>query len=598
MINIEKIRQTKGNIVTIGSYPGIIQSILDFDYLVGKKEPSISLIIASGRNYERYFWGKKEILIPVVSSFKDLPDEKKQNLSFFINLSSARRVLSSTKEILESLPSLLGGVIFAENVPEKHSLELYEFSKNKNKFIIGPSSVGLVIPEVLKLGPIGGIDVRQLIDSSLLSSGSVAVFSASGGMTGELIRIVANSGKNISFSLSFGGDRFPITTPSDAFMSAQNDSKTKAIVYFGELGGVDEYEIADLIKTKKITKPTFCFIAGSISEIFETPPQFGHAKAMAKNQNETARAKKEALKNAGATVYETFPEFVRQITNAPLERVKTTTDYSRIRSMEQRKKALISTTISKDEDGNVKILNEDLLKFAKQNSFAAIVASLFLGKKIKSRQLEDFVDFVLRLLVDHGPYVSGALNTIVASRAGRDLVSSLSSGLLTIGSRFGGAINQAADNWLKGVTEGWNAADFVEHFVRQKIYISGIGHKKYRLDMPDPRVSEILNFSHKLSKKRFSGFAKEVEKVTTGKKANLILNVDGAIAAVLLDILSEKEGYSDKDLGELIDTEFFNALFVISRSVGFIAHFLDQKRLDEGLLRLDEDMVSAIEVKD
>lgn len=33
---------------------------------------------------------------------------------------------------------------------------------------------------------------------------------------------------------------------------------------------------------------------------------------------------------------------------------------------------------------------------------------------------------------DHGPAVSGAHNTIVCARAGKDLVSSLTSGLLTI----------------------------------------------------------------------------------------------------------------------------------------------------------------------
>ena len=315
---------------------------------------------------------------------------------------------------------------------------------------------------------------------------------------------------------------------------------------------------------------------------------------MAKNKNESAKAKKKVLTEAGAIVCDTFSDFVDKITNLSLESVKKTTDYSRIRVMEQRKKALISTTISKDEDGKVKILNEDLLSFAKNNSFAAIVVSLFLGKKIKSKELEEFIDFILRLLVDHGPYVSGALNTIFASRAGKDLVSSLSSGLLTIGPRFGGAINDSASNWLKGVSQNQTPSDFVEEFASKKTYIAGIGHKKYRLDMPDPRVTEILKFSEKLSNKRFSLFAKEVEKVTTSKKANLILNVDGVIAAVLMDILSEKEGYSDSDLLELINTEFFNALFVLSRSVGFIAHFIDQKRLDEGLFRLDEDMVASV----
>ncbi|HSA83337.1 MAG TPA: citrate/2-methylcitrate synthase, partial [Patescibacteria group bacterium] len=123
-------------------------------------------------------------------------------------------------------------------------------------------------------------------------------------------------------------------------------------------------------------------------------------------------------------------------------------------------------------------------------------------------------------------------------------------------------------------------------------YISGIGHKKYRIDLPDPRVTEIVQFTKDLKEKRFSNFALAVEKITTAKKGNLILNVDGAIAAVLLDILSEKEGLSDDELQRLVDSEFFNGLFVLSRSVGFISHFLDQKRLDEGLFRLPESLVT------
>ena len=83
--------------------------------------------------------------------------------------------------------------------------------------------------------------------------------------------------------------------------------------------------------------------------------------------------------------------------------------------------------------------------------------------------------------------------------------------------------------------------------------------------------------------------------MTVAKKGNLILNVDGTIAAVLMDILSEKEGMNEDELKELSDIELFNALFVLSRSVGFIAHFLDQKRLDEGLFRLEDDMVVSVD---
>lgn len=43
-----------------------------------------------------------------------------------------------------------------------------------------------------------------------------------------------------------------------------------------------------------------------------------------------------------------------------------------------------------------------------------------------------FIEMTLMLTADHGPAVSGAHNTIVTARAGKDLVSSLASGLLTI----------------------------------------------------------------------------------------------------------------------------------------------------------------------
>lgn len=596
MLDIDKIRKSQTNIITIGSYPAIIQSILDFDYLSKKEKPSIKAIVAAGRKFERYFFGRREILIPVFPSFDQMPESKRLSATFFLNLSSGRRVLTSSVEAISKLPALVGGEIFAENTPEKHAIELREYARNKDVFVIGPSSIGLLIPGHIKLGAIGGVDYKQLISAKVTTKGSISVLSASGGMTNELINILANCGNSLSFSLSFGGDRFPIVSPREAILAAEDDTQTSGVIYFGELGGKDEYEVAELLQTKKMTKKIICYIAGTVAEMFPTSPQFGHAKAMAKTLDETARAKRKALREAGAKVAESFEEFVKMISDLPKEKASAEKG-AIIENMDDRRHALISTSISRDEGGKVLVLGEELLDFAKGHSFAYIVASMFLGRKIKSKELEEFVDFILRLLVDHGPYVSGAVNTIIASRAGRDLVSSLSAGLLTVGPRFGGAINQAASNWIEGVTSGKSASQFVEDFASRKIYISGIGHRKYRSDMPDPRVAEIISYSEGLEAK-FTNFAREVEKITVAKKGNLILNVDGAIASVLLDILNEKEGYSIDELKKLVDVEFFNALFVISRSVGFIAHYLDQKRLDEGIFRLEEEHVAQVEIED
>ncbi len=590
MLNINDLRKAEHKVLMIGSHPGIIQSMLDYDFLSGHTAPSILCIVASGRKYERFFFGKKEILLPVYSALTSVPKDIKQKINAVINVSSGRRVLTSMIEAIDGLPSLKLGTVFAEGVPEKHSIDLFEYAKEKNVVLVGPSSVGIVIPGSIKLGAIGGISSKQISSSGLLSSGGICVLSASGGMVNEIINVVNSTHNKVSFSLSFGGDRFPLFEPVDALMAAQSDEATKAIVYYGELGGEDEYKLSELLKVGHITKPVICYVAGVISDLFETPPQFGHAKAMAETKEESAKAKREALRGAGAKVPESFSEFVKMIRE--LDDFGFEDAGGTIENMDDRRHALISSSISKDVDGDVKILGEDILPFAKENSFAKIIASMFLGKKIQSNDTEELVDFILRISVDHGPYVSGALNTIVSARAGKDLVSSLSSGLLTIGPRFGGALNEAARNWFSGVVDGKEASRYVEEFAVKKMYIQGIGHKKYRTDMPDPRVSALKEFSNRLESKRFINFALEVEKVTTEKKGNLILNVDGTIAALLLDYLSEKEGYSDEQLWDLIEQEFFNAFFVLSRSVGFIAHFLDQKRLDEGLLRLSEDDVA------
>lgn len=595
MLDIAKLKQAEFSVIVFGSYPAILQSILDFDFLSGREKPTLAGIVAGGRKYERYFWGKEEILLPVYPLLKEIPQEKKKAINLFLNLTSGRRILPSTTDALDFFPNILGGAIFAENTPEKHALEIYEQAKDLNKFVIGPSSVGLLIPGKLKLGAIGGVQIHQLRDGNLFENGNTAVFSASGGMTNELLNILAQHNKRVSFALSFGGDRFPVFTPKDVFLAAERDPETDYIVYFGELGGYDEYEIAKLLKEKKITKKVIAYVAGTISEMFETPPQFGHAKAMAGRPKEAAREKREALKEAGAEVANSFSEFIEQIRKIPSTTANKNVTIS-LQGMDSRKHSLFVNTISEENEEGVKVLGEDLTSLAKENSFAYIVLSLLLGKKIKSQELEKFTDFILKLLVDHGPNVSGAVNTMITARAGKDLVSSLASGLLTIGPRFGGAINEAAINWLQGINDNVDPNTFAENFAEKGEYIPGIGHRKYSLDNPDPRVKEVLKFVDNLDGKHIK-FAKAVEKITTSKKGNLILNVDGAIAAVLLDLLQEKEKLSDKELKELVNIEFFNALFVLSRSVGFTAYYLDQKRIDEGLFRLPADEVKTVQTK-
>jgi ATP citrate (pro-S)-lyase len=546
-------------------------------------------IIANGRRRERYFWGESEVSIPVFEKLELLHENLLNKINIVINVQSARRVLSSTKIAFDTLPNIKLVTIFAEQTPESHTVELIEISKNKKVLIAGPSSVGVLIPGYLKAGAIGGTQHSQLSNAGIFSSGDTAVISTSGGIVNELILTVTKSGLGVSFAIALGGDRFPVITPAAAVKLAQNDPETKRIVFFGELGGIDEYEIAKLIDSGEITKEIIVYIAGTIADLFENPPQFGHAKALAQTEDESSSAKKAALRRSGAIVCDTFADIAKELK----ERAQQPMSHE-AHTIGNRKRSLIVSHLSGDRNNDVQLIGKDLLDTVNANSFASLTLSMLLGKQIDSKKAVDFVDFVLRLLVDHGPYVSGAMNTIVAARAGRDLVSSMSAGLLTIGSRFGGAINYAAHNWIQGATKGISGKEFVESFVGNGGVIPGIGHKKYHTDLPDPRVDALLRFNGNKNGDRYLKFALDVESVTTTKKGSLILNVDGVIAAIMLDILESELGYTKQELEELEQIEFFNALFVLSRSIGFASHYLDQRRHDEGLLRLSDEDVRYI----
>lgn len=587
MISLPNIRKDSHGILVVGNHPAIIQSILDFDVACGKKEPSIVACITANRKALKFFFGKQEFLVPCFADAASVPPELTTRVQWMLNVQSGRRAFSSTVEFFTTFPEALGGHIFAENVPEKHATELLR-RFGKTKLIAGPSGVGILVPGHLKLGAIGGTDIHQIEASKLATEGSIAVVSTSGGMTNELIRAVAAAGKRVSFSLSIGGDRFPVSSLTDVLLLAEADPVTQSVVYFGELGGSDEYEIVELLKAKKLTKPVVAYIAGIVDEAFEEHMQFGHAKALVARKDESARAKRDALRAAGAIAPDTFPAFLNEFPRLPSSVFRDTV--IAMDDFVQRQKSILSTREIVDvDDAPVFVQNKKLVPPTK--TFARRALEALLGKPVSSPVTAAFAEAVFGLLIDHGGHVSGAVNTMITARAGKDLVSSLAAGLLTIGPRFGGAVNEAALQWLSGVAEGMSAVDFVAQRTQGGKLLSGIGHLKYRVGISDPRVAALSQFVEMLAKHPYYDFARAVEAVTTTKNGALILNVDGAMAALFLDILSECEDFSAAELQELAEVEFFNALFVIPRSVGFIAHFIEQKRNDEGLFRLPDELL-------
>ena len=592
MFDINELRKKDTiRILALGAHKPILQSVLDFDYLCGKKSPSIVGIVSSGAKVMKFFYGKKEILIPCFADAAQAA-QALQSVDFMFNLNSGRRCYYSSIEFFDAFPDAVGGHTFAEDMPEIMALELKKRYQDNGKWLIGPAGVGVVIPGALKLGAIGGTDFRQIIKSRLTHAGDLAVVSASGGMSNEIISAIATVNKTISFALCFGGDRFPYTDPATAFLMAQADPQTKAIVYYGELGGTDEYRIVDMMHSGEITKPVIAYIAGVVGETFEQPVQFGHAKALAGSNDETASAKIAVLREAGALVADSIEDFVRTIKETQSEDYMTE-DAASDKELTHRSSRMFTSTIGHENDGAYEFVGSSLSEWAAQGDFVRQIVSGLLGRPPKSQELVGLSNIIFLLSIDHGPQVSGALNTIITARAGKNLVDSLAAGLLTVGPRFGGAVSGAAGVWLEGLQSGMSAKELVETYAARKEYILGIGHKKYRVGMPDPRTEQLMSFASRFGRTPHLDFAKSVEEITTSKKGNLILNIDGNIAAILLDVLSEYEGYSPDELRELVAMDFFNAFFVIPRTIGFISHYLDQKRLDEGLFRLPDDQLST-----
>src|SRR3989338_8296575 len=252
--------------------------------------------------------------------------------------------------------------------------------------------------------------------------------------------------------------------------------------------------------------------------------------------------------------------------------------------MPMRNQTHFTTTISDDRGDEPTYCSIPISTIIEENKSIGDVISLLWFKKKLPFYVTEFLEKCIILTADHGPAVSGAHNAIVASRAGKDVISSLCSGLLTIGPRFGGAIDDACRYFKNAVEANTSPSIFIEEMKQQGIPIPGIGHRIKSIRNPDKRVELLKEFAKQhFPSTKYLDYALQVEKITTKKAENLILNVDGCMAALFLDALQSSQQFSSEEIKEIIDIGYMNGLFALSRSIGIIGHILDQKRLKEGL---------------
>jgi len=180
----------------------------------------------------------------------------------------------------------------------------------------------------------------------------------------------------------------------------------------------------------------------------------------------------------------------------------------------------------------------------------------------------------------------------VAARAGRDLGASLCSGLLTIGPRFGGAVDAAAVNFKVACDGNITPVDFVEGMKKKGQRVEGIGHRIKTAENRDKRVQLLSEYAAKnFPKTKYLEYAQKVENYTLQKASNLVLNIDGCIGALFVDMLSGCGQFSDAEVMEMLELGALNGVFILSRSIGLIGHALDQKRMKQPLYRHPTDDV-------
>jgi ATP citrate (pro-S)-lyase len=301
----------------------------------------------------------------------------------------------------------------------------------------------------------------------------------------------------------------------------------------------------------------------------------------------------------GEKIRETYEKLVAQRVIVPRrepEVPKVPMDYTWAKKLGLvRKPANFISSISDDRGDELRYAGMKISEIFEEDIGIGGVLSLLWFRRRLPAYATKFIEMVLMVTADHGPAVSGAHNTIVTARAGKDLVSSLASGLLTIGPRFGGALDEAAQMFTKAYATGVSAADFVKQCKNENKLIMGIGHRIKSLSNPDARVVLIKEYAKKHFKNTaVLDFALEVEQITTKKRDTLILNVDGCIAVGFVDMLRSCGAFTAEEADELIDFGCLNGLFVLGRSIGFIGHYIDQKRLKQPLYRHPWDDITYI----
>lgn len=196
-------------------------------------------------------------------------------------------------------------VIVPDRVPIYDVLEISSMAKEAGARFVGPNTLGVLSPGKAVLGMMGG---QAAAARSWFIPGPVGVASRSGGITSSIAYYLAQEGIGATTLVHVGGDVVVGTPLPDVVELFQNDPETKAIVLFGEIGGSQEEQVADLVEAGGINKPIVAFIGGKGAK---GGTRFSHAGAIIEGNRGTHEGKVKRLREAGVSIADSFSELPR-----------------------------------------------------------------------------------------------------------------------------------------------------------------------------------------------------------------------------------------------------------------------------------------------
>ncbi len=193
-------------------------------------------------------------------------------------------------------------VLVPDRVPIYDVLEIARAAKQTGTRFLGPNTLGMLSVGKAVVGMMGG---RAETARQWFRKGHVGVTSRSGGITSSIGYYLSKNGIGLSSIVHVGGDVIVGLPHPDVVRQFQDDPDTHAVVMFGEIGGTQEEQVADLIERGEFTKPLIAYIGGAAAK---SGTRFSHAGAIVEGNRGTHASKVQRLREVGAHIVENFDD--------------------------------------------------------------------------------------------------------------------------------------------------------------------------------------------------------------------------------------------------------------------------------------------------